>query len=381
MRTFIQITLTIIIYLSGSCYAESLSASTMHIRFAVVGPFSGAYSAYGALVLSGAMQAANDINAAGGIKGINIEIVPFDDQCNPDLAIKQAEAIINAQTYHAVIGHVCSAATLAASNIYARANTLVITPTATNDKITARNISTIFRMSGTDQQQSSVAASFIARKLKSKRVAVLHDQDLYSKDLADAVSEKLLQFESTPILYQGVPRGTRNFTNIIKKIKVLHADAIYFAGLYPEVAALAKTLNVLQLQIPLISADGAAINKFISTVGGAAQANSILLTFGDNPKDLISSKTIIQKMHKNHLETTGYALYAYATVQALSRAIDSANTTDNVTLANWLHQHEVDTVLGKKSWDTCGNIMSSKFNVYTINGENNLTVVPIATNN
>ncbi len=125
------------------------------------------------------MQAANDLNAKGGIKGVKLEVVPMDDACDPDLAIKQAANIVADKSYQAVIGHVCSAATLAASGIYARANVLVITPTATNNKITERNLSTVFRMTGTDQEQGQAAAEFISNTLQSKRVAVLHDQDLF----------------------------------------------------------------------------------------------------------------------------------------------------------------------------------------------------------
>ena len=163
-----------------------------------------------------------------------LEIVPIDDQCNPDVAVKQAENIIKAN-YQAIIGHVCSAATLATSNIYARANILMITPTATNDKITQRNISTVFRMAGTDQEQSQTAANFIAKTLKSKKIAILHDKELYSKELADLVSENLTRLGTAPVLYQGIARGTRNFTPIIKKLKALDADAVYFASLYPEI--------------------------------------------------------------------------------------------------------------------------------------------------
>jgi branched-chain amino acid transport system substrate-binding protein len=347
-------------------------ANSHNIKIAMVAPFTGSYAAYGTLLLSGAIQAANDINAAGGVKGVALEIVPFDDQCNPDIAIKQAETIINSKQYQAVIGHACSAATLATSNLYARANILVITPTSTNDKITERSISTLFRMSGTDQQQSLTAAQFIAQKLKSKRVAILHDQELYSKDLADSVSENLLRFDTTPVLYQGVARGTRNFTPIIKKLKSLNVDAIYFAGLYPEVGALVKTLHILQLSIPVITADGIALNKFIDTVGNLSAANAVLMTFSDDPNNLISSRNILHKMQDNKLETTGYALYTYATVQTIVKAIESTNTTDGITLSNWLHQHEVDTVLGKKSWDTNGNIINNKFRIYSLNSANNL---------
>jgi branched-chain amino acid transport system substrate-binding protein len=358
--------LTLLLVAAFSCYGEHT------IRIAFAGPFTGTYSAYGTQLLSGAAQAVNDINSKGGLKGIKLEIIPVDDQCDPDLAVKQAASIVENKSYHAIIGHVCSAATLATGNIYAKANILVITPTSTNSKITERNISTIFRMTGTDQQQSATAANFIANTLKSKRIAILHDQELYSKDLADMVSEQLLQLGTTPVLYQGVTRGTCNFTPIIKKLKALNADAVYFAGLYPEVSALAKTLNVLELQIPLITADGIALNKFISNVGSPKIAGSVLMTFADNPRSIVSSQALINKMHNSHLETTGYALYAYAAVEVIAQAIDSTNTTDGRILASWLHQHEVNTVLGKKSWDTNGDIINSQFNIYTLTAENHL---------
>lgn len=358
--------LTLLLFTAFNCYSEHT------IRIAFAGPFTGAYSAYGTQLLSGATQAANDINAKGGLKGIKLEIIPIDDQCNPDLAVKQAATIVENKSYHAIIGHVCSAATLATSNLYAKANILVVTPTSTNSKITERNISTIFRMTGTDQQQSTTAANFIANTLKSKRIAILHDQELYSKDLADMVSEQLLQLGTTPVLYQGVPRGTCNFTPIIKKLKTLNADAVYFAGLYPEISALAKTLNVLELQIPLITADGIALNKFISNVGSPKIAGSVLMTFADNPRNIISSQALINKMHSNNLETTGYALYAYAAVEVIAHAIDSTNTTDGRTLSNWLHQHEVNTVLGKKSWATNGDIINSQFKICSLIAENHL---------
>lgn len=344
-------------------------ATAPPIRIAFVGPFTGTYAAYGTQLLSGAMQAVTDLNNSEALKGVKLEIVPIDDQCNPEIAVSQAEKIIEDKDIAVVIGHVCSAPTLATMKIYAKANMLVITPTATNPQITQHNIPTLFRMTGNDEQQSTVAANFIVTKLHSKRVAIIHDQELYSRDLADLVSEKLAQHNAAPILYQAIPRGTKNFTALVKKLKHLKADAIYFAGLYPEVSGLAQALQVLELQIPLISADGIALNKFVSAVGGPRMANSVLMTFVQDPNTLVSSKTVIHNMQQQHLETTGYALYAYATVQSIAKAIESTNNTNGASLANWLHHHEVDTVLGKKSWDTNGDIINAEFKIYMWQGE------------
>ncbi len=77
----------------------------------------------------------------------------------------------------------------------------------------------------------------------------------------------------------------------------------------------------------MLTADGVALNKFLQYVGEPV-ANSVLMTFAENPSSLVSGQKIIQAMQKNKLETTGYALYAYAAVQVISKAVDAVNTTD-----------------------------------------------------
>jgi len=340
------------------------SATPESIRIALIAPLSGEYAAYGIQLLSGATQAIDDINKRGGIKGVSLELMPLDDQCNPDLAVNLAEQLVQEKQTQIVIGHACSAASLATAKLYAKANILVITPSATNPQITQRGIPTIFRMVGTDNLQSNIAASFLVQKLQSKRIAILHDEDLYSQGLADTLSENLIHLNNTPVLYQAIPRGTRNFKPLAKKLKQLQVDALYFAGLYPEVSALAKALHVLQIQVPLIAGDGVAVQEFVSLAGGMQTANAVLFSFATDPKQLVSTKTVMQRMHKANLDTFGYAMYAYAAAQVIAAAIEQVNSTDGTKLAAWLHQHEVDTVLGKKSWDTNGDIIAAEFKMY-----------------
>lgn len=356
---------TLILYLTGSGWlCSNCCAEAAPLQIAVVGPFSGAYSAYGSQLLAGAMQAAIDINNQGGINNVEIEIMPLDDQCDPDMAIARADEIIRSNKYHAVIGHVCSAASLATAKVYAQQNILVVSPTSTNPKLTQNHINTFFRMSGNDLQQSVTAAEFIAKRLGSKRIAVLHDNELYSKELADLVAEHLIHLETTPAMYQTVSRGTRNFTSLIKKMANLNVDAIYFAGLYPEVAALANALNTLQMQIPLISADAIALEQFAAELNSTESANNVMLTFATDPNQLVSSRNLLQAMQENNFSTTGYALYAYASVQVIASAMQNTNKLEGKDLANWLHHHPVDTVLGKKSWDTNGDITDHEFKMY-----------------
>lgn len=89
MLRLIQIT---ILWLTSACCIAN--ANLQPIKIALIGPFTGAYAGYGTQLLSGATQAVNDINHSGGLKGIKLEIMPIDDECDPGMAIAQAEKII-----------------------------------------------------------------------------------------------------------------------------------------------------------------------------------------------------------------------------------------------------------------------------------------------
>ena len=72
-----------------------------------------------------------------------------------------------------------------ASDVYQENGILMVTPSATNPKITERGMWNVFRTCGRDDQQGAVAADYIADKLKGKKIAVVHDKTTYGQGLAD----------------------------------------------------------------------------------------------------------------------------------------------------------------------------------------------------
>src|SRR3954464_7783149 len=87
------------------------------VLIGVAGPMTGANAWPGEQMQRGAELAVADINAAGGVRGEEVQLVTADDFCDPDQAIAAAQQLVS-QGVTFVAGHYCSGATIPASKIY-----------------------------------------------------------------------------------------------------------------------------------------------------------------------------------------------------------------------------------------------------------------------
>jgi branched-chain amino acid transport system substrate-binding protein len=341
----------IIVFSSSYCYTIN-NTNNSHSKIAVVAPFSGPYSAYGKQLLTAANKAIVDLNNQNN----PLELIPFDDQCNPDIAKSIANKIILDHQIKAVIGHICSEATISASKIYAKNGLLHLIPMTINANLTEQNITTLFRMCGKDTTEAEYISNFIFKQFNGKKVAVLHSQDLYSKELAAHLQEQLAILKIFPTLYQSITIDQLNnpmkIKIIIKKLKKLDIDVIFFGGLYRETANLIKIMNHSKIKIPIIVPDSIATSGFIEALGTKKLAEGIIMSF-QNLEPTILSKNI-----------HGLELFGYAAVQTINTVLQNNPSKNGRILAHWLHQNKVNTILGEKSWDTSGNIINDEFSMY-----------------
>ena len=113
---------------------------------------SGDAAAYGEIIRNGALMKIDEINEAGGINGRMLELVVGDERCDPKEAAAVAQNFSSNEDILAVVGHVCSSATLAAIPIYKEAGLPAVSPTATNIEV-GRSSEWMFRNVFTDDFQ------------------------------------------------------------------------------------------------------------------------------------------------------------------------------------------------------------------------------------
>lgn len=337
------------------------------LKIAIAGPHTGPYAAFGEQFWKGSVQAAEDVNKAGGVNGMKVELVKADDACEPKQAVSVANKVVEKDRVSAVIGHFCSSSTMPASEIYDEAGVLMITPGSTNPMITERKLPTILRMCGRDDQQGVIAAEFIKNKLKGKRVAVIHDKDTYGRGLADAMVKHLNALGTKEVLYEGLTRGEKDFNALVTKIKALKADVVYFGGLHTEAGPLVRQIREQGLKSSFVSGDGIVSDDFLTAAGGKNFVNGVYMTFGQDARKLQSGKKVVASFRKGGYEPEGYTLYSYATLQSVIEAIKGAKSTDGAKLSKWLKANPVSTVMGKKAWDEKGDLRTSDYVIYQWN--------------
>ncbi|QIG93115.1 MULTISPECIES: branched-chain amino acid ABC transporter substrate-binding protein [unclassified Bradyrhizobium] len=356
----------------GASFALSASAFAQDITIAVAGPMTGSESAFGRQMKNGAEQAVADINAAGGVLGKKLALETDDDACDPKQARSIAEKIGSSKIPF-VAGHFCSSSSIPASEAYADANVLQITPASTNPLFTERKLWNVARVCGRDDQQGIVAAEYIAKAYKGKNIAILNDKTTYGKGLADETKKALNKAGITEKVNESYNKGDKDFNAIVSRLKRDNIDLVYVGGYHQEAGLILRQMRDQGLQAVLMAGDAMNDKEFASIAGPAAEGT--LFTFGPDPRNKPTAKAIVEKFKAKNIDPEGYTLYTYAAMQVWTQAAAKAKTTDAKKVMETIKAGEWDTVLGKMAFDAKGDIKAIDYVVYKWDAKGNYTEI------
>ena len=249
----------------GTVLALAGTASAQ-VKMGVAGPITGPNAAFGAQLKNGAQQAVDDVNAAGGMNGQKISLSFGDDVSDPKQGVSVANKFV-ADGVKFVVGHFNSGVTMPASEVYKENGMLMVTPSATNPQITERGMWDVFRTCGRDDQQGAVAAAYILKHFKGKKIAVVHDKTTYGKGLADETIKSMAKGGMKPVLYEGINIGEKDFSALVSKIKQSGADLVYWGGLHTEGGLIVRQMRDQGVKTQMMGADGITTDEFAS-IGG-----------------------------------------------------------------------------------------------------------------
>src|SRR5271156_860121 len=163
---------------------------------------TGPSSSTGIGINRGVQLAVQEINAAGGIDGRQIELIVRDTQSDPTKAVNGAAELSRAQKVSAVVGPVNSGESLAVVPLLARANTPQVHPCWVDSLTDPKKYPMCFRNAPTNQQIGAAANRYVVDVLKRKKVAVVSDTTGYGTASVNAYGP-MLKAKGADVVYQG----------------------------------------------------------------------------------------------------------------------------------------------------------------------------------
>ena len=336
----------------GIALSASLPARA-DIVIGVPGPMTGGMAWIGEQGERGAALAIAELNAAGGVLGEPVRILLVDDFCDADQALAAAKKLV-AEEVALVAGHLCSGAALAASKVYEEAGILMISPTATNPALTEQGFANVFRMSGRDTLQGTMAAEYLAARWGGQDIAIIHDGQAYGKGIAEEARRRLSDHGVTGILFDAIEPGQADYSTLVDELQAAQIGALYFAGYTAEAGLIIRQARSRGYDLEMIGSD-ALISEYFWHVAGQAAVGVRFVSMSD-PRANPQAAEIVARFRADGYEPEGITLYSYAAVKVWAQAVEKAGTVEPKAVAAALRAHQFDTVLGTIGFDEKGDV-------------------------
>lgn len=316
------------------------------IKVGVLHPVTGALAYSGQQCREGALMAIEDINKAGGIKamgGAKLEALLGDAQSQPQAGAAEVEKM-NEAGVSAVVGAFASAICLATTQTAAKYGLPHIVDIGVADQIVERGLKNTFRFGPGYRKCAEVAVANLhalntAAGKPARTVMIVHEESLFGTGTAALLSRELpgYGYDVKEVIKHANP--TRDFNNIVLRMKAVNPDIVIPANYYNEYALLVRTMQQQKVTPKAI----------YSVLGGAASSYKFVKEFPDaangiidcnhwfNPKDKRSAAL------KKRVEAKGlffsYEIFnTYTAMMLLADAIERAKSGERAAIIDALEK-------------------------------------------
>ncbi|MGO8035328.1 ABC transporter substrate-binding protein [Rhizobium leguminosarum] len=327
------------------------------IKLGLVAPMSGPNARYGAFSMHGAELAVKDINDAGGIDGMKIELLNADSQGTPVEGVSAARRLIDQDGVDFIIGDVSSSVTLAIQPVAEDAEVLLLNAASSNPKITYQagvgGFKWTYRNYPTDENRALIVAKYAAEQRGFTKFAVLSVDSDYGRSAITFTKKYLPDFKGEILSEDYYKEGEVDFRSVLAKIRDNGAQAIIMYGLADTTPIIARQMIELGIagKVTLIGNGEFNTEKTIksapSALEGAVEAAAWLPQF-DSPE----SKAFVEKFTATYNEApNNHAYVHWDTVNLLAAAIKQAGSADKVKVRDALSKVKYKSPVGEVTFD------------------------------
>ena len=299
---------------------------------------------------------ADEINAAGGIKGHTIELIIKDSAGSPEKAISFAKQLIEEDRVFAIIGPSTSGESLSIKKVCEDGRTIMISCSAA-DLIVTPVSPHIFKTAPSDRFAARQIYTLMQKRGIS-RIAVLAANDGFGKAGKEQLEKLAPEFSIRLALSETYDSKATDLSALVAKMKANPAiQAVVNWSVAPAQAIIAKNMRQANWRVPLFQSHGFGNIRYAEAAGAAAEGIifpcGLLLVAESLPDEhpqkalLMQYKTEYETLHKE--QASAFGGYAYDALNMVAAAVRSAGT-DRARVR--------DAVEGLKNFPGVGGVFS-----------------------
>lgn len=320
-----------IILIFCSIYGTSAYAqNTKTIKLAAINVLSGKFSEWGNRYQQGIKYAVEQINLQQGLAGCKIELIPVDNELNPEIAVQKTKELIENGVKHFIIG-AGSHIGMALLPLAQEHKVLIFSYSIEADSLTGEKCSRYFFRTTANTTMHSNALAFWIVMNGYKNIFAIAQDYAFGRDAVSAFKKKIQEL-SPAVQVKGEiyhPIGQEDFTDTVKTIAESGAEIIFTSDYGQDIIMLIKEADLQGLKIPFAGYylnDDLVIKETADNsviVGSVGCENYTLAAPGEKNKEFI------EKFHKEKgYYPTWQRSKAYMSVMFWAEAVKKAGTAD-----------------------------------------------------
>lgn len=311
------------------------AVSDASFKFGGIGPVTGDAAIYGQAVMNGAQIAVDEINAAGGIAGAQVEFKFEDDVADGETAVNAYNQLMD-WGMQALVGPVTTGSAISVSAKVFEDRVFALTPSASSTDVTSGK-DNMFQLCFTDPNQGTGSATYIGANMPESKVAVIYrNDDAYSQGIrdtfvAEAANQKL------EVVYEGTftKDTSTDFSVQLTAAQSAGADLIFLPIYYQPASVILSQANAMGYAPTFFGVDG--MDGILNLEGfdaSLAEGVMVLTPFSADAQDEMTKSFVSQYETLYGEKPNQFAADGYDCVYALKTGLEAAGCTADMSSAD-----------------------------------------------
>lgn len=232
---------------------------------------SGPGAAYGESTSKAVRMAADEVNAAGGVKGSKIEIVLADGKCDPREAALAAEKLVINDNVQALLGGVASSASLAVKAVAQRERLPMVEGVAGTNALTQTGNKYIYRLVPNMSMYTDYSVDYLCNVAKPKRVAYVFQNTDFGKEVVELSKQRLEACGAKTVGWFSNRPDETNFSTAITSLKAEQPDLVFLIHWPPPAIAFLRQAREFGLKSTWFNVGSLSGPDFTDKAGDLAE--------------------------------------------------------------------------------------------------------------